>query len=50
VSRAQAIVKATTHFRDAAAIAEASKGLGEAMAGKEMGALAQGERLATRGW
>jgi len=49
-SRAQAIVRATTHFRDAAAIAEASKGLGEAMAGKEMGALAQGERLATRGW
>jgi len=49
-SRAQAIVGATTHFRDAAAIAEASKGLGEAMAGKEMGALAQGERLATRGW
>jgi pyridoxal 5'-phosphate synthase pdxS subunit len=49
-SRAQAIVKATTHFRDASAIAEASKGLGEAMAGKEMGALAQGERLATRGW
>ena len=48
--RAQAIVKATTHFRDAKVIAEASKGLGEAMAGKEMGDLSEGERLATRGW
>src|SRR5919206_2345171 len=48
--RAQAIVKATTHFRDAKVIAEASKGIGEAMAGKEMGDLSEGERLATRGW
>jgi pyridoxal 5'-phosphate synthase pdxS subunit len=48
--RAQAIVKATTHFRDARAVAEASKGLGEAMAGREMGDLADGERLAARGW
>src|SRR5918997_768186 len=48
--RAAAIVKATTHFKDAKAIAEASKGLGEAMVGKEMGDLAEGERLATRGW
>src|SRR5918998_1166725 len=48
--RAQAIVKATTHFKDPKAIAEASKGLGEAMVGKEMGDLAEGERLATRGW
>ena len=29
--RPQAIVKATTHFRDAGIIAEVSKGLGEAM-------------------
>ena len=49
-SRAQAIVKATTHFRDPKVIAEASKGLGEAMAGTEMGDLTEGERLATRGW
>ena len=47
---AEAIVKATTRFRDAKAIAEASKGLGEAMVGKEMGDLAEGEKLATRGW
>src|SRR3712207_3641178 len=48
--RAAAIVKATTHFRDAKAVAEASKGLGEAMVGKEMGDLSERERLATRGW
>ncbi|MCA1730077.1 MAG: pyridoxal 5'-phosphate synthase lyase subunit PdxS [Actinobacteria bacterium] len=48
--RAEAIVKATTHFRDAKAVAEASKGLGEAMVGREMGDLSEGEKLATRGW
>src|SRR5918993_660483 len=48
--RARAIVKATTHYKDANAIAEASRGLGEAMVGREMGDLAEGERLATRGW
>jgi pyridoxal 5'-phosphate synthase pdxS subunit len=48
--RARAIVKATTHYKDARVIAEASRGLGEAMVGKEMGDLAEGERLATRGW
>jgi pyridoxal 5'-phosphate synthase pdxS subunit len=47
---AEAIVKATTRFRDAKAVAEASKGLGEAMVGKEMGDLAEGEKLAARGW
>ena len=49
-SRARAIVKATYHFRDARVIADASKGLGEAMVGREMGDLSEGERLATRGW
>jgi pyridoxal 5'-phosphate synthase pdxS subunit len=48
--RAEAIVKATTHFRDPRVVAEASKGLGEAMVGREMGELEEGERLATRGW
>jgi pyridoxal 5'-phosphate synthase pdxS subunit len=48
--RAAAIVKATTYFRDAKAVAEASKGLGEAMVGREMGELAEAERLAARGW
>ena len=48
--RAEAIVRATTHFRDAKVLAEVSKGLGEAMVGREMGDLTEGERLATRGW
>ena len=49
-TRARAIVKATTHFKDAKAVAEASRGLGEAMVGREMGNLKEEERLATRGW
>ncbi len=49
-SRARAIVKATTNFKDAKAVAEASRGLGEAMVGREMGDLKEEERLATRGW
>ncbi|MGH3089507.1 MAG: pyridoxal 5'-phosphate synthase lyase subunit PdxS, partial [Rubrobacteraceae bacterium] len=46
--RAAAIVKATTNFRDAKAVAEASRGLGEAMVGRE--SLTEEERLAARGW
>lgn len=46
--RASAIVKATTNFRDAKAVAEASRGLGEAMVGRE--SLTEEERLASRGW
>ena len=48
--RASAIVKATTHWRDAKAVAEASRGLGEAMRGMEAALLPEGERLASRGW
>jgi pyridoxal 5'-phosphate synthase pdxS subunit len=48
--RAQAIVKAATYFNDPEAIAEASKGLGEAMPGQEMSQITAEERLATRGW
>jgi pyridoxal 5'-phosphate synthase pdxS subunit len=48
--RAKAIVKATTHFRDAGIIAEVSKGLGEAMRGLEIGAIPEKELLAVRGW
>jgi len=50
IRRAEAIVKATTHFRDPKVITEASKALGEAMVGREMGDLTEGERLAARGW
>ena len=48
--RAQAIVKATTHYNDPKVIADVSRGLGEAMVGKEMGDLAEAERMAVRGW
>src|SRR3954451_907168 len=47
---AAAIVKATTHFRDAGIIAEVSKGLGEAMSGIEIAAIPERELMATRGW
>ena len=48
--RAKAIVEATAHFTDAKIIAEVSKGLGEAMVGIGVTQLAEGERLAVRGW
>jgi pyridoxal 5'-phosphate synthase pdxS subunit len=48
--RAAAIVKATTFFDDAAVIAEASRGLGEAMVGINVSDLAAPHRLADRGW
>jgi pyridoxal 5'-phosphate synthase pdxS subunit len=48
--RAQAIVKATTHFRDSGIIAEVSKNLGEPMVGRTVQSLTEAERLAPRGW
>ena len=48
--RAEAIVKATTHFRDPAILADVSRGLGEAMHGLEISSIPEGERLAGRGW
>jgi len=48
--RAKAIVRATTHWQDAKAVAEASRGLGEAMHGLEMATVPEAERLQTRGW
>jgi len=47
---AKAIVRATTHFRDAKVIAEVSRGLGEAMPGLDIKKIPQGELLAPRGW
>jgi pyridoxal 5'-phosphate synthase pdxS subunit len=47
---AAAVVKATTHFRDPAIIAEVSKGLGEAMPGIELGSIPERELMAPRGW
>jgi pyridoxal 5'-phosphate synthase pdxS subunit len=48
--RAAAIVKATTFFDDAAVIAEASRGLGEAMVGINVSDLAAPHRMSERGW
>jgi pyridoxal 5'-phosphate synthase pdxS subunit len=50
VKRAQAIVAATTHFRDPAAVAAVSAGLGQPMAGIAATSLGAGELLQTRGW
>jgi pyridoxal 5'-phosphate synthase pdxS subunit len=47
---ARAIVQATTHFDNPQIIADVSKGLGNPMKGIEMKTIAEGERLAVRGW
>jgi pyridoxal 5'-phosphate synthase pdxS subunit len=49
-ARAQAIVKATAFYDDPEKIAEASRGLGEAMVGINVGDLPAPHRLAERGW
>ena len=48
--RAAAIVKATTHFNDPKVVAQASRGLGEAMVGIKVNDLPAPHRLAERGW
>jgi pyridoxal 5'-phosphate synthase pdxS subunit len=50
IARAQAIVKATTHYQDPAILAEVSKGLGAAMPGLDIKAIPQQELLSPRGW
>jgi len=47
--RARAIVQATTHFADSKAIAAASEGLGEAMAGTAIEEIPEHELMQTRG-
>ncbi len=49
-ARARAVVRATTHFQDAAVLAEVSGGLGEAMPGIEISQIAPAERMQERGW
>ena len=49
-SVAKAIVQAVTHYNDPAIIAEASKGLGEAMPGIDIRTLRDDQLLAVRGW
>ncbi len=48
--RARAIVKAVTHYNDPAVLAEVSRGLGQPMSGIAVGSMAEGEKLAKRGW
>ena len=49
-ARAKAIVRATTDYQNAAVLAEASSGLGEAMVGINCGSLPATEKMAGRGW
>jgi pyridoxal 5'-phosphate synthase pdxS subunit len=49
-ARARAIVEATTHYADAARVAAASEGLGEAMQSLEARKLDDTQVLANRGW
>jgi pyridoxal 5'-phosphate synthase pdxS subunit len=49
-ARARAIVKATTHYKDAKLVLEASEELGDAMPGLDVSKLAESELLQTRGW
>jgi pyridoxal 5'-phosphate synthase pdxS subunit len=46
---AEAIVKATTHYQDAAMVAEVSRGLGDAMPGLDIRTMPESEQFATRG-
>lgn len=48
--RAEAIVKAVTHYQDPDMLAEISRGLGEAMVGINIDTLAEEDLLASRGW
>ncbi|MEI6405444.1 MAG: pyridoxal 5'-phosphate synthase lyase subunit PdxS [Actinomycetes bacterium] len=50
IKRANAIVQATMHFEDADAVANASRGLGEAMVGINVADIPVPHRLADRGW
>ncbi|GAC1320466.1 MAG: pyridoxal 5'-phosphate synthase lyase subunit PdxS [Thermoleophilaceae bacterium] len=47
---ALAIVEATTHFDDSERLARASRGLGAAMTGTEIGTLPEGGLIQQRGW
>ncbi len=49
-TRAEAIVKATTHFDDPAVLLEVSRGLQPAMKGLLISEIPETERLASRGW
>jgi pyridoxal 5'-phosphate synthase pdxS subunit len=48
ITRAKAIVEATTHYADHSIVAKVSRGLGEPMRGEEIDQL--DVKLAERGW
>jgi len=48
--RADAIVKATTHFDDPKILAEISRNLGEPMVGRQVTDIPESDLIATRGW
>ena len=48
--RAAAIVKATTHYQDAAILADVSRNLGEPMVGRQVTDIPDEDRIAGRGW
>ncbi len=50
LKRAKAIVMATTHFQDAAIVADVSKNIGVAMVGIHVHDIPSTELLASRGW
>ena len=49
-SRGKAVVEATTNYKDASKVLEASRGLKSAMKGLDMSEIPEGERLQERGW
>jgi len=48
--RAQAIVKAVTHYQDADILADVSRNLGEPMVGRNVSQMPEEEKIAGRGW
>lgn len=48
--RAEAIVKAVTHYQDASILVDVSKNLGEAMVGINVSSMPEEDKLAGRGW
>jgi len=48
--RANAIVKAVTHYQDASILADVSRNLGEPMVGRNVSTMPEIEKIAGRGW
>ncbi len=49
-ARAKAIVEAVAHYNDPEVLARVSRGIGEAMRGRDVASMRDEERIATRGW